>query len=851
MEPNGRDAGGGGTGHPGAAVAPEENGGAGEKRPEEEEEEVAGLRHRPLTLAVSRPVLNVDGLAALAGGGGEDDKDVEQEEEEDEKKKKKGRAPLISRCPRPTPRCCGRVARCLLPVLVWLPRYRLRAWLPSDLMSGVSTGLVQVLQGLAYALLALVPPVNGLYSSFYPPLVYCLLGTSRHISVGLFPVVSLMVGTVTVRLVPDDGGAVALETGNGTLGNATVATPSDMDARRVAVAASVTCLVGIIQLCLGALRVGFVSIFLSSPLVSGFMTAAAFHVLVSQLKYLFGLSVPSYSGPFASIYAIIEVFSRLPQSNVADVVTSIICIVIAVLAKEINQRFARRLPVPIPVELLVTVVATAVSYGADLEGRFGVDVVRDIPKGLAPPVIPDVSLFPEIIGDAFAIAIVAFVVPLSLSKIFAQKHGYAIDSNQELLAFGLSNIFGSFFQTVVVSTSLSRSLIQESSGGKTQVAALLSSIIVLIVILALGFLLEPLQTAVLASLVVVNLKGMFTQVKEVPRLWRTDRIDCLLWVVSCVMSILLGLDLGLAVALVFEILTTVAHSLFPACVPLGNIPNTEIYKRVGVFKQATETPGVKVVRCPAPLYFGNIEYFREKLMAILEFDPARVARKRDKALKKLKKRLSREAALPINTGAQNEAFSASDQSETSDDSDGDDAAVGAGVEEVKVTREGCGTHEVVAAVKTKRAPPTKREVTETRGAQGTPGPDGEGGGGGTGPWLQAGLAVELEGVPRVTVDTVILDFSSVTYLDTVAVNTLTTMTGDYQKVGVSFLFAGCDDAVLSRLERAGFFAGAVARSGFFPTTRDAVLWNAAHATPPVPLSPRASPRASVTEDTHM
>ncbi|XP_061407639.1 pendrin-like [Lethenteron reissneri] len=664
-----------------------------------------------------------------------------------------------------------------------------------------------------------------------------LVAATTAIAGGLFPVVSLMVGTVTVRLVPDDGGAVALEAGNETLGNATVATPSDVDARRVAVAASVTCLVGIIQLCLGALRVGFVSIFLSSPLVSGFMTAAAFHVLVSQLKYLFGLSVPSYSGPFASIYAIIEVFSRLPQSNVADVVTSIICIVVAVLAKEINQRFARRLPVPIPVELLVTVVATAVSYGADLEGRFGVDVVRDIPKGLAPPVIPDVSLFPEIIGDAFAIAIVAFVVPLSLSKIFAQKHGYAIDSNQELLAFGVSNIFGSFFQTVVVSTSLSRSLIQESTGGKTQVAALLSSIIVLIVILALGFLLEPLQTAVLASLVVVNLKGMFTQVKEVPRLWRTDRIDCLLWVVSCVMSILLGLDLGLAVALAFEILTTVAHSLFPACVPLGNIPDTEIYKRVGVFKQAAETPGVKVVRCPAPLYFGNIEYFREKLMAILQFDPARVARKRDKALKKLKKRLSREAALPINAGAQNEAFSASDQSETSDES-GDDTAVGAGVEEVKATRGARGAHEVVATVETKWAPPTKREL-----AGGTLGPDGEGGG--AGPWRQAWLAVELEGVPRVTVDTVILDFSSVTYLDTVAVNTLTTMTGDYQNVGVSFLFAGCDDAVLARLERAGFFAGAVARSSFFPTTRDAALWHAAHAAPPVSLAPRASPRASV------
>ncbi|CAM9242745.1 unnamed protein product, partial [Lampetra planeri] len=265
----------------------------------------------------------------------------------------------------------------------------------------------------------------------------------------------------------------------------------------------------------------------------------------------------------------------------------------------------------------------------------------------------------------------------------------------------------------------------------------------------------------------------------------------------------------------------------PACVPLGNIPDTEIYKRVGVFKQAAETPGVKVVRCPAPLYFGNIEYFREKLMAILEFDPARVARKRDKALKKLKKRLSREAALPINAGAQNEAFSASDQSETSDES-GDDAAVGAGVEEVKATREARGAHEVVATVETKWAPPTKREL-----AAGTLGPDGEGGG--AGPWRQAWLAVELEGVPRVTVDTVILDFSSVTYLDTVAVNTLTTV----------FTMVLGHDAVLSRLERAGFFAGAVARSSFFPTTRDAALWHAAHAAPPVPLSPRASPRASV------
>uniref|UniRef100_A0AAR2KRW2 STAS domain-containing protein n=1 Tax=Pygocentrus nattereri TaxID=42514 RepID=A0AAR2KRW2_PYGNA len=483
----------------------------------------------------------------------------------------------------------------VLPIIGWMKMYRVKEWLLGDIVSGVSTGLVAILQGLAYSLLASLPAWYGLYAAFFPVIIYFFLGTSRHISVGAFPVLSLMVGAVVTRLVPDKGSPV----------NITGLEGLTMDEQRAIVSASLTFLVGIFQLAMGVLQVGFIAIYLSDTLVSGFTTAAAVHILISQLKFVLGLTVPGFSGPLAFVYGI---FSQITSTNLYDLVTSIVVMVVVFVVKELNDRFRSKLPVPIPIEVIMTVIACGVSYAFNFKENHGVDVVGKIPDGFEAPVAPNLHIFQETAVDAFPIAIVGFAVAFAVAKVYSVKHDYVIDGNQELIAFGASNIFGGAFKSLAASTALSRSAVQESTGGKTQIAGALSAIIVLIVTLAIGFLLEPLPKSVLGAVVIVNLKGMLMQVREVPYLWKKDRLDCIVWIVTCVASIFLGLDLEWKAW-------------------------KKEWKEINIY----EPEGVKIFKIPAPIFFANIEFFRGKLVDAVGFNPLRILRKRNKALRKMKK----------------------------------------------------------------------------------------------------------------------------------------------------------------------------------------------------------------------
>ncbi|KAJ8015920.1 hypothetical protein DPEC_G00001710 [Dallia pectoralis] len=365
-------------------------------------------------------------------------------------------------------RCSGpRLKSCMLssvPVFSWLPHYSLRDNAIGDLISGISVGIMHLPQGMAYALLAAVPPVFGLFSSFYPILVYFIFGTSKHISVGTYAVMSVMIGGVTERLAPNSNFMIW---DNAT--NMSIVDVLSRDAERVKVAAAVTFLSGLIQVLLGLVQFGFVVTYLSEPLVRGYTTGAAIHVIVSQLKYTFGISPDRHSGPFALIFTVVEVCFLLPKTNIGTLVVSLVTIVGLIVVKELNTYLGKKLPVPIPVELLGIIIATLISWQVNLQGVYGVEVVGEIPSGLQPPVLPEASLFGQVIGDAFALSVVGYGIAISLGRIFALKYGYKVDSNQELIALGLSNSIGGFFQCFAISCSMSRSMVQESTGGKTQV----------------------------------------------------------------------------------------------------------------------------------------------------------------------------------------------------------------------------------------------------------------------------------------------------------------------------------------------------------------------------------------------
>uniref|UniRef100_A0A8C2ER99 Solute carrier family 26 member 4 n=1 Tax=Cyprinus carpio TaxID=7962 RepID=A0A8C2ER99_CYPCA len=533
----------------------------------------------------------------------------------------------------------------LLPILDWLPKYPVKQWLPGDVVSGVTTGLVCCLQGVAYALLASVAPVYGLYSAFFPILTYFVLGTSRHISVGRSMALFINNFLVVSNKQPFKKNLLY-----------------SREAQRILVACTMTVLVGLFQVAMGLMQVGFLVRYLSDPLVGGFTTAAAFHVFISQIKTIVSVPIHSHNGFFS--FTLIDVSRNINQTNIADLIAGLLTIFIVMAVKEINTKFQHKIPVPIPIEVIVTVIASAVSHVMDLNSQYGASIVHSLPRGFAPPQIPNIALIGKILGSSFSTAVVGYAVAVSVAKVYAAKHDYTVDGNQELIAFGVSNIFGGCFSSFVASTALSRTAVQESTGGKSQVAGIISALMVMIVILALGPFLQPLQKSVLAGIVIANLKGMFMQISEVPVLWRQNKIDCLIWIATCLASIVLGLDVGLLAGLVFEMGTVVVRTQFPSCATLGNVPNTDIYKNMKDYKNIDEIPGIKIFKCNSPIYFANIDYFKEKLREEVGFDAVRVFKKRNKALKKIHKLIKKgklqateNGLVPVaSLGVENQAF---------------------------------------------------------------------------------------------------------------------------------------------------------------------------------------------------
>ncbi|OCT87275.1 prestin [Xenopus laevis] len=676
-------------------------------------------------------------------------------------------------------RCTSKKAKSqlysFLPILKWLPRYPVKEYIVGDLISGLSTGVMQLPQGLAYALLAAVPPVYGLYSSFYPVFLYTFFGSSRHISIGTFAVISLMIGGVAVRIAPDE--MFDIKTTNATNSTDYQEKIDARDAMRVKVAVALTLLSGIIQLCLGILRFGFVAIYLTEPLVRGFTTAAAVHVFTSQLKYLLGVKTKRYKEPLAVIYSFTAVLSNIMTVNIATLILGISCIILLLGAKEINDRFKKKLPIPIPMEIIVVIVSTGISAGLNLEESHKVAIVGKIPTGFSPPGLPDISLFKDVFVDAVAIAIVGFSMTISMAKIFALKHGYEVSGNQELIALGVCNSVGSFFQTFSVTCSMSRSLVQESTGGNTQIAGLLSSLMVLLVIVVIGYLFQPLPQAVLAAIVMVNLKGMFKQFADIPNLWRTSRLELAIWVVSFLASVSLGLDYGLLVAVTFAILTVIYRTQSPQYRILGQIPNTDIYCDVDEYEEVKESTGIKIFQANTSLYFANSELYVSALRKKTGIDPAailiakRKAQKRHaREMKKAKKKEKR-AVLKLTNDV-----------------------------EMAVKHELMNDDPIIDVAANGKNGLSERNLHDT--------PSDE---------------LEYFMSPVISVHYIILDFTPVNFVDSVGVKTLKSIIKDYKEIGVTILVSGCSGLVVKDLTRLNFFDASNKRDILFHSIHDAVV----------------------------
>ncbi|XP_069592438.1 solute carrier family 26 member 6-like isoform X2 [Ranitomeya imitator] len=623
------------------------------------------------------------------------------------------------------------------------------------------------MRGLAYALLSGVPAVLGLYSSFYPVILYTIFGTSRHISPGTFAVISVMVGSVTESLAPSDNFMIPV---NESMVLDTVA----RDAARIQVATALTLLVGIFQILLGLVQFGFVVTYLSEPLVRGYTTAAAIHVTLSQLKSILGVEISQRSHPLSLIYTIVNLCAKIPQTNVASLLIAVIAIIFMLTVKFLNEKYMAKIRIPIPIELITLIVATGISYGVNLNTMYGVNIVGDIPTGLKAPSVPRIDLLYSVIGNAFAIAVVVYAFTVSLVKMFAVKHGYNVDSNQELIALGISNSVGSFFQCFTIGTAMSRSLVQENTGGNSQIAGAVSSLVILIIILKAGELFESLPKAILASVVVVNLKGIYKQFMDIPALWRSNKIDLMVWLVTFVATILLNLDLGLGVSVAFSLLTIIFRTQWPHYSLLGQVSSTDIYRDVTQYKQALEIPGVKIFRSSCTLYFANAELYANAVKKMCGVDVDKLIAIKKKEAKK-KKQLQEKAEKEAKKGLK----------EKENRNDGN--VKGHELEYIYPRSPAVGEAE------------TDRVVVEESTLNNV----------GSNEWPLHSL---------------ILDLSTVNFVDTVSIKILKNIFRDFEEIDVSVYLVGCHENVLEQLERGNFFSKTITKYLLFSSIHDAVTY---------------------------
>jgi SulP family sulfate permease len=462
------------------------------------------------------------------------------------------------------------------PILEWLPKYN-KTLFKGDLAAGLTVGVMLIPQGMAYAMLAGLPPIYGLYASIFPLIIYAIFGTTRQLAVGPVAMDSLLVAAGV--------GALAVA---GT-------------EEYIALAILLAFMVGILLLVMGIFRLGFLVNFLSRPIISGFTSAAALIIASSQLKHLFGLNLERTTYLHETL---IEVGKNIGQTNLITLGIGITGIVILKLIKNYKPSF--------PSQLVVVVLGILTVWALGLHDK-GVKIVSEVPQGLPSFGIPEITLenIQALIPIAITIALIAFMEAISVGKAIQAKHkNFEIDPNQELIALGLANIVGSLFKSFNVTGGFSRSAVNDQAGAKTGLAGVISAGLIVLTLLFLTPLFYYLPTAVLASIIIVAVLGLIN-IRMVKYLWLTDRTDFAMLLATFLGTLFLGMQWGVLVGIGLSLLVLLIKTTRPHYAVMGKIPNEPHYKNISRFPELEIAEDTLIIRFDAGLYFANVGYFKD------------------------------------------------------------------------------------------------------------------------------------------------------------------------------------------------------------------------------------------------
>jgi SulP family sulfate permease len=474
----------------------------------------------------------------------------------------------------------------VFPILSWLPGYK-KEWLTGDISAGLTVGVMLIPQGMAYAMIAGVPPIYGLYASTFPLIIYALFGTSRQLAVGPVAIDSLLV-LAGVSAFAEVGSEYFVE-----------------------LAILLAFIEGIILILFGFLRLGFLVNFLSKPVIGGFTAAAAIIIGVSQLRHLLGIQVQSSGNVFETLFLS---FSEFSNWSVLSLVIGLLGIALILSVKKINRK--------IPGALMAVVISILAVYFLNLSSE-SIRIVGDIPAGLPAFKLPNFNLeiMKKLLPAAFTIGLIAFTEAISISKAIHAKHrDYEILPNQELFAIGIANIVGSMFQSFSVTGGLGRTAVNDQAGAKTGLASLISAALVMLTLLFLTPLFYYLPQAILASIIMVAVSGLI-DFKYGKHLWNTDRREFVMLISTFVATLVFGIVNGILIGVLLSLGLVIFRVSKPHFAKLGRIKDTNYYRNVLRFNEAEEFEDLLIVRFDAQLFFANCEFFKDSVLAWAEKKP--------------------------------------------------------------------------------------------------------------------------------------------------------------------------------------------------------------------------------------
>lgn len=464
----------------------------------------------------------------------------------------------------------------ILPITDWLPKYK-KAHLTGDLFAGITVGVMLIPQGMAYALIAGLPPVYGLYASIVPQLIYALFGTSRQLSVGPVAMDSLLVAA---------GVSVIATSGTETY---------------IALAILLAFLTGLFQVLLGIMRLGFITNLMSKPVISGFTSAAALVIAFNQLPHLLGVAPGSSDKPLMILFSLFGQFQEVYWMTLLIGIGSVLLIL---ALKKVSAK--------IPGALLSVIMGTLLVSLFGLNEQ-GVSIVRAIPDGLPDFKIPVWSLDQvfDLLPLAITLSLISYMEAFSIAKALESKtRDHKVRPNQELIALGASNLLGSLFQGFSVTGGFSRSAVNQSAGANTPLASVISAVLIGLTLIFLTPLFYYLPNAVLAAVIIVGVLGLidFGYAKQ---LWQDSKIEFALLAGTFLITLNFNLVVGIIGGIVFSILILLYKTANPHIARLGRVPGHHEFRNVRRFKNLEVWPHVLIIRLDAPLTFINIQYFKE------------------------------------------------------------------------------------------------------------------------------------------------------------------------------------------------------------------------------------------------